>query len=232
EGHPDLFARAVLLAGAAGDTSSLDHVRWGPMYLAGGAADELVPVTDEIAEAQGLDRRGFRYRYLLYPAEDHVAFELQDGFSDAARFMGSDARATRPGHVTFRWNDSANSPAFGYGTTGAYWLRDLQARSAGPDALIDATSAADPDPSVTDLRTHDLLVPGDPSPAIATQLGWRLGPHPPPEPAIGLNLGNVGALSIRLADAGIGPRTTYAVDVTTDGPTTLTLLGPDGGATR
>jgi pimeloyl-ACP methyl ester carboxylesterase len=232
EGHPDLFARAILLAGTAGDTPSLDNVRWVPMYLAGGAADELVPVTDEIAEAQGLDRRGFRYRYLLYPAEDHVAFELQDGFSDAARFMGSDARATRPGHVTFRWNDSSNNPAFGYGTTGAYWLRDLRARSAGSDALIDATSAADPDPSVTDLRTHDVLVPGDPSPAIVTQLDWRLGPHPPPQPAIGLNLGNVGALSIRLADAGIGPHTTYTVDVATDGPTTLTLVGPDGGATR
>jgi pimeloyl-ACP methyl ester carboxylesterase len=232
EGHPDLFSRAILLAGAAGDTSSLDNVRWVPMYLAGGAADELVPVTDEIAEAQGLDRRGSRYRYLLYPAEDHVAFELQDGFSDAARFMGSDPRATRPGHVTFRWNDSGNSPGFGYGTTGAYWLRDLQARSAGPDALIDATSAADPDPSVTDLRTHDVLVPGDPTPAIVTQLDWQLGPHARPRPAIGLDLGNVGALSIRLADAGIGPRTTYTVDVTTDGPTTLTLVGPEGGARR
>jgi hypothetical protein len=45
-------------------------------------------------------------------------------------------------------------------------------------------------------------------------------------------LGNVGALSIRLADAGIGPHTTYTIDVATDGPTTLTLVGPDGGATR
>jgi hypothetical protein len=49
---------------------------------------------------------------------------------------------------------------------------------------------------------------------------------------VGLNLGNVGALSIRLADAGIGPGTTYTVDVTTDGPTALTLLAPDGGATH
>jgi hypothetical protein len=77
-----------------------------------------------------------------------------------------------------------------------------------------------------------VLAPGDPTPAIVTQLDWQLGHHARPQPAIGLDLGNVGALSIRLADAGIGPRTTYAVDVTTDGPTTLTLVGPEGGATR
>ncbi|MBV9484841.1 MAG: prolyl oligopeptidase family serine peptidase, partial [Frankiaceae bacterium] len=35
--HPDLFARAVTLAGAVGQVPSLANLRWVPMYLAGGA---------------------------------------------------------------------------------------------------------------------------------------------------------------------------------------------------
>ena len=224
EAHPDLFGRAVGLAGAtAGNSRLLENLRWIPTYLAGGAADELVPVSDEVAMAQGLDALGYRYRWLLYPAEDHVAFELQDGFSDAATYMGTGARVTRPGRITFRWNDSANNPAYGYGVTGDYWLRNLAARSAGPDAVIDATSSADPDPAVTDVRTHSPDVPGDPTPAVVSQLAWATGPRPGARPLITLALANVGALSVDLAAAGIGPGQPYRVDVTSDGPVALTL---------
>ena len=223
EAHPDLFSRAVGLAGATvGDSPLLENLRWVPTYLAGGAEDELVPAPDELAMANGLDALGYQYRWLLYPAEDHVALELQDGFSDAATFMGSSARMTRPGRITFRWNDDNNSATYGYGVTGTYWLRDLAARSGGSDALIDATSSADPDPSVTPVRTRSLDVPGDPSPAVVTQLAWKLGSSPKTLPVITLQLTNVGALTIDLSQAGIASGS-YTLDVQTDGPVAITL---------
>jgi dienelactone hydrolase len=231
--HPDLFARSVLLAGAAGGNQpGLDNLRWVPTYLAGGAADELVPVTDEIAQAQALDARGFRYRYLLYPAEDHVAFELQDGFADAAQYMGAAVRQGHPGHVTYRWSTADDRPAFGIGTTGAYWLRDLRPRVAGGEAVVDAVSAANPDPAVTDQRSHDVLVPGDPTPAVVTQLTWQVGAAPDRRPAITMSLGNVGALTVRLSDAGVRPGEACLIDVGTDGPVTVTFVRGDGTTTQ
>jgi len=226
EAHPDLYARAVGLAGAsAGDSPYLENLRWIPTYLAGGAADELVPVTDEIAMADGLEDLGYRYRWLLYPAEDHVALELQDGFSDAAAYMSDGTVVSRPGRITFRWSPSWDDPALGLGTTGAYWLRDLAARSTGTDAVIDATSAAQPDPAVTDQLSRNVLVPGDPTPALATTLDWVLGGRPAPRPELSLSLTNVSAVSVLLGPAGFSPGQAYQLDVTTDGPVTLTLVG-------
>jgi predicted esterase len=98
--HPDLFARAVTLAGAVGDVASLQNLRWVPTYLAGGAEDELVPVSVQRAQANALEALGDRYRWLLYPTIDHVAYELADSFKDAARFMGHAHRTVYPGRFS------------------------------------------------------------------------------------------------------------------------------------
>jgi hypothetical protein len=241
--HPDLFASDVTLAGAVGNQPALENLREVPVYLAGGAEDELVPVTTEKAQANALDALGYRYRWLLYPAEDHVALELQDGFSDAATYMGKATRSLHPARVTFRWTPHdvppvedpspasvapsavTQQPALGVGTTGAYWLRSLAARSTATDARIVARSFALPDPAKAPVRSNDALVPGDPSPAVVTQLTWLTGAVPAVSPAIQLALTNVSGLTLELADAGITPGHSAQLHVTTDGPTAITLHG-------
>lgn len=243
--HPDLFARAISLAGGVGEVPQAVNLRWVPTYLAGGAPDELVPVTLEKAEADQLGALGYRYRWLLYPAEDHVSFELKDGFSDACAYMGNAVRVTNPGHVTFLWSpydtrgDANNNvvigpqghlattqqSSHGVGTTGAYWLRDLLARSTKTDAEVDAVSAARPDRAFTPVTTHGVLVPGDPSPAIVTEQTWRLGTAAAAGSTITLNLTNVAALDLLLGAAGFAPGQHGVLLVRTDGPVTIGVGG-------
>ncbi len=244
--HPDLFAKVVTLAGALGAVPELENLRWTPMYLAGGAADELVPVTVQRAEAQALQALGYRFRWLVHPATDHVAYELQDGFSDAAAFMGDARRETAPAHVTLRWSPvsvpssydpvggtlgrsvlaQTQRPDLGVGTTGAYWMRSLVARAGVSTARVDAVSAALRAPAVTAVPSNELLVPGDPSPALVTQQTWTTGPAPALRQEATVDLVGVRSATLLLADAGLTGCAT--VTVTSDGPGTLTLQGPTG----
>jgi hypothetical protein len=212
----------------------MENLRWIPVYLEGGAADELVPVTSEKAEADALDAYGYRYRWLLYPDEDHVLPSLQNpSWSDAVAYMGDATRITRPGHVTYRWTASAASAHLGLGATGAYWLRSLSSRSAQAEARVDGVSGAQPDPLVTPVTaTSPYVAPAvdplagsvEPAPAIVRELTWQpAGPPPPPNGVIDLHLTNVSSLTILAAQAGFAAGQHGVVKVTTDGPVTLTV---------
>src|SRR5581483_11666393 len=116
---------------------------------------------------------------------------------------------------------------YGMGTTGAYWLSGLRARTAAVAATIDASSSGQPDPAITAVRSLMPLVPGDPTPAVARSITWTLGPRPPRGQTISLGLINVGALTIDVGAAGFGAGPPPVLDVTTDGPVQITI----GGAT-
>jgi pimeloyl-ACP methyl ester carboxylesterase len=238
--HPDLFAKAVTLAGGVGDVPTLTNLRWIPTYLAGGVADELVPLPTEAAEANGLAALGDRYRWVIYPAVDHVVFELADAFADAAHFMGNARRVQNPGQFTFTWVPSNSQdvfanraltgggisvtqlPKYGDSTTGDYWLRHLKARSDKVDATIHADSGERPDKSVTTHSSHNIAVDG-PGPGIASQLTWTRGKASAARPTITLRLVNVGRLTLLPRAAGFGEGQAGTVRVTTDGPTTIGL---------
>ncbi|MFP5219481.1 MAG: hypothetical protein ACLGIG_07055 [Actinomycetes bacterium] len=219
-----------------------------PVYLAGGALDELVPVTVHRAQADGLDALGYRYRWLVHAAEDHVTFELRDGFDDAAAFMVDARRTTRPARFAFRWNPldtgrtydpvtgsedqttlaTVQRPDLGVGTTGAYWVRDLAARDGVPYGRVDAVSLAVPDPVVEAVRSNDVVVPGQLSPALVQQLEWEVGPAGPTANAVQLDLAGVAAATVDLVDAGLPADGCNTLTVTSDGPTTLTLDAAGG----
>ncbi|HVU61579.1 MAG TPA: alpha/beta hydrolase-fold protein [Mycobacteriales bacterium] len=237
--HPDLFAKAVTLAGAVGNVPALSNLRWIPTYLAGGVTDELVPLPIEMAEANGLAALGDRYRWVVYPAVDHVAFELADSFADAASYMGDAKRVRNPGRFSFTWYPgnggglSANQvtgggiswtqlPKYGVGTTGDYWLRHLAARSSTRDAAIHAYSGERPQRPVTAHSAHNITVAG-PGPGIASQLTWTRGNRPAARPVITLRLTNVRALTVLVHAAGFDPGRDGRLQVNTDGRTSLQL---------
>jgi hypothetical protein len=239
--HPDLFARAITLAGGVGDVPQAASLRWVPVYLAGGVADELVPLTLEAAEAERLAQLGYRYRWLVYPAEDHVTFSLKDGFSDAVAYIGDGVRMVNPGRVTFVWTPhdtrgDANTtvapgpqghvattqmPGLGVGTTGAYWVRDLAARSKQADAAVDAESSARPRRVPVPTTTRSLLVPGTPTPAIVTEQAWEAGVAAPRRAVVALRLTNISSLTVLLHDAGFRPGSHGTMTVDTDGATAI-----------
>ncbi len=238
--HPDLFARAVSLAGGVGDVPAVENLRWVPTYLAGGAEDELVWASTQKAEADALDALGYRFRWLLYPALDHVAYELADSFGDAAAYMGDARRQLDPAHVTFRWTprDEATAngsrlaqggiswtqrPDLGVGTTGAYWVRELRARSTEADARVDALTGMRLAEIPRAVRGRALDPSVGPEPAVVTTLDWRPGRRLPRSTRIVLRLTNVSSLRLLLADAGFGPGTHAVLDVTTDGRVTVRL---------
>lgn len=240
--HPDLFARSVTLAGGVGDVPALTNLRWVPTYLAGGAEDELVRVTTQKAEADGLDALGYRYRWVVFPVMDHVAYELADSFADAAAYMGDARRAVDPGRITFTWTprDTAGSDAsqlsqggiawtqradLGVGTTGAYWLRHLKARTLARDASVDARSGLRPDLREHLHRSRTVEATMSPEPAVVTTLGWTAAGRPRPRAVLRLRLTNVASLSVLLAAAGFGPGRSGLLVVDTDGPTTVDLGG-------
>lgn len=242
--HPDLFSKVVTLAGSVGDVVELANLRELPVYLAGGAADELVPAPIEKAQADALGALGYRYRWLLYPAEDHVAFELQDGFADAALYMGNDPRTTRPAHVTLRWAAKDTGPTYnpvtgvlagtaisttqrpdlGVGTTGAYWMRSLKARAGVAYGRVDALASTLLGPAVTARTTRSLLLPGTPTPAVVTEQTWALGGFPGRSPKVELDLTGVQAASVLLADV-LPLARCGTISVRSDGPTVLSLVG-------
>jgi pimeloyl-ACP methyl ester carboxylesterase len=238
--HPDLFAKAVTLAGAVGNVPALTNLRWIPTYLAGGVADELVPITLEKAEADGLAALGDRYRWVVYPAVDHVAFELADSFGDAAKFMGTARRVRNPGTFTFRWFPSNGGglggnqitsggiswtqlPKYGVGTTGAYWLRNLAARSQKNYATVSAYSGERPQRSIITHSTRGIAVDG-PGPGIASQLTWTRGKRPASRPVVRLRLTNVQDLTLRLHDAGFRDGQRGHLIVWSDGPAYIRVV--------
>jgi hypothetical protein len=234
--HPDLFARAITLAGAVGNVPSLVNLRWVPTYLAGGAADELVPVTVERAEARALQALGYRFRWLLVPGIDHVGYELADAFSDAAHYMGRARRRTNPASFSFRWQprNGAQSfgqrgadgggiswtqrPGLGVGTTGDYWLRDLKARARRHDAWLHAVSGERPRRATKPVLTHSVDGQLDPEPGAVTTQRWVLGARAQRRPVIRLRLHNVAALRVLPTAAGFGSGRRGRLLISSDGP--------------
>lgn len=252
--HPDVFARSITLAGGVGNVPGLANLRWVPTYLAGGAADELVWVSTQKAEADTLAALGYRYRWVVYPEVDHVAYELADSFGDAAAYMRrGDVRAAAPAHVTYTWTprtthnfasqnelsqggiEWSQQPKLGIGTTGAYWVRHLVARTKGADATVDAVSSAAREQAGKGLTTQSVAVSGGPGPGLATELEWWPGTVSGRAVAVGhrgpahrtgsiqLRLGNVRSLALLLPLAGFTGHWQGLVRVDTDGATVLHL---------
>jgi poly(3-hydroxybutyrate) depolymerase len=237
--HPDLFARSVTLAGGIGDVDSLANLRWVPTYLAGGAEDELVPVNLQAGEANALKALGYRFRWIVVTAIDHVTYELVDSFADAAHYMGHARRTTNPGRIDFTWTPSntpppagvsAESPAgigwtqrpkLGVRTTGAYWLRHLRARSTAADASVVAVSGARPD-RAEHPRFSQHVDPGfQPDAATVATQRWIHGKRPARRPTLRLRLHNVRSLKVMWRYAGFRPGERVRLRTDSDGPTTL-----------
>jgi pimeloyl-ACP methyl ester carboxylesterase len=242
--HPDDFAGALVLDGPVicgvqaypgvngyadqsdppcsddGQSSPLiANARWIPYVIDQTYADELVPTTGVLSQAQDFDSLGQRYNLFIHTGGDHLAFATEDRFDDAVTALGNPVATADPGAFTYDWYPSLNSSVYGIGATGDYWLSGLSARdnSYGTIATIQADDSALPDPAVTVHHSGTTLVT-QPLPGTETQLSWTLGARPAATRRMTLNLGDVAGLTV---DAAAAKLPTGTITVTTDGPVRL-----------
>jgi hypothetical protein len=140
------------------DTTPLvENARWLPYFIAHGTADELVPFTSVVQHVNEFDRLGYRYRFELYPGEDHLVWGTEDGFHTAIAALNRSPRERAPAHVTFSWYPDLSRGDLRIGPTGAWWVRRPVARDTGAGVLarVDAHSRALPERAVTSAARYD-----------------------------------------------------------------------------
>jgi hypothetical protein len=245
--NPDLFAKAVVLAGPPGcglrvvqgvgggtgaactsdgnSTPFLENARWLPYYIAHGTDDELVPISSVVEQVNEFKKTGNRFRFELYPGMDHLAYGAADHFKSAAEHMGSGPRTTSPDRVVLRWYPHLDRPEWGMAETGAYWISDpaAVATGAGSQARIDAVSKAQPFNDVAPQFGPATDIPTDPVPAVVTEQTWLLLDPPEARPTISLNLTNVARLTVDVLGAGFTPGQSGTITITSDQPTQVTV---------
>ena len=252
--YPEVFAQAVVLAGPPacgvkllpnstipanldpdshcareGDTLHLlVNARWLPFVIAHGLIDELVPFSSVLFQVHELDRLGYRYRFSVYPTEDHIGWVFEDDFGDPVSHMGTGLRQSDPGHITFTWYPQLVRHDLGIGPHQAWWLSELKAdpdttAKRGATASVDARSHARPDPTRTTYRRRGFETDLDLSPGLYTELLWRIGPAVDPLPSLALNLSHVAGLTVDVARAGLASLRSSTISVVTDTHAQITL---------
>jgi hypothetical protein len=252
--YPEVFAQAVVLAGPPacgvkllpdvnipanldpdshcareGDTLRLlVNARWLPFVIAHGLLDELVPFSSILFQVHELDRLGYRYRFSVYPTEDHIGWVFKDEFDDPVSHMGTGLRQGDPGHITFTWYPQLVRHDLGIGPHQVWWLSQLTAdpdttATGGAKASVDARSHARPDPTRTTWRHRGFEPDLDLSPGLYTELIWRIGSAVDPLPSLALNLTRVAGLTVDVARAGLAALSASTIGVVTDTLTHITL---------
>ncbi len=245
--YPEVFAQAVVLAGPPtcgvrllpdvgipGDLDPDSHCaregdtwrllvngRWLPFVIAHGVLDQFVPITSVLMQVFELDRLGYRYRFTVYPFEDHITWVLEDEFDDPISHMGTGVRQGDPGHITFAWYPELVRPDLGIGPHRVWWLSDLTAdpdtaATRGAIASVDARSYARPDPTRTTRRHRGVEPDLDLSPGLYSELVWRIGSAVEPLPFLTLQLNRVAGLTVDVARAGLKSLRTSTINVVTD----------------
>ncbi len=241
--HPDDFAGALVLDGpvicgveaypGVGGAASQDpacsqdgqstpfvaNARWIPYVIDQTYADELVPTTGVLAQAQAFDHLGQRYDLFIHTGGDHLAFAVEDRFSDAVAALGHPVASRSPGAFTYDWYPSLDNAALGIGATGDYWISGLGARTgaAGAIAGVQAADAALPARRIEVQRSGPALVT-QPLPGTETALAWSPGSRRRTARRMTLSLTDVSELTVDAAAARLRRGT---VIVTSDGPVRL-----------
>jgi pimeloyl-ACP methyl ester carboxylesterase len=259
--HPDLFAKAVVLAGPPlcglrlaqgaggaagpgpcttdGDSSPLiENARWLPYYIAHGTSDELVPVSGVLQQVKFFDDLGYRYRFELYPGQDHLAWAAEGMWPSAVAHMANDGVTKQPPRVTLSWYpylDRTDHPEWGIGTTGAYWIHNPKAATATPGstARVDAVSTALAAPTYTPQHVPDAVLPGQPTPGVVVEQTWQAGAPTAAGTTLSLTFRNVATVTVDLRGAGAGfaPGTPVTVSVQTAAPVVITFVTSTGDQT-
>ena len=242
---PDLFAKAQPVVGDEGNSDVLASLRNIPVLMWNNHGDELVNEASFEKTANALDSLGYRYETdafqpcanpgcsPLFP--NHLQLAINDWFAPAAAFLGTTNVDRNPAHVTYVVDTARNHSKIGVVGDHAYWasglkLRDPNKNGPGGDpiAKIDALSHGfgTTDPVVSSPGTGAGTLSGGNFGTLAFTRQFRTwGPALP-----ALKLDRIDLTATNLATATINVQRAHVdcqvqVNITTDGPLTVTLPG-------
>jgi pimeloyl-ACP methyl ester carboxylesterase len=217
-------------------TPLLENLRWVPYVNYQGAADELVPVTGVTAQMEQMRSLGLRYRYYVFPHEEHYGPPIFDQWAEGVKYEHQFTRNPNPPSVTLIRSmpmehavEEVNSGGvpLSFDFDSAFWVSDLEpADPAKGIARIDARSLAIPEP------THDVVpdvvapVSADQSdPSVEEGQAWvtHARTESPAKNGVVVTLSGAKSVRLDLRRVRISAREPISVDVTTDRPVTIQL---------
>ena len=235
---PDLFARIQPTVGNEGETEVLASLRNVPVHMWNNHGDELVNDVSFTETANALDALGYRYTLDAYQPcanagcsplfPNHLQLAVNDEYAPMAEFLGTARVERNPAHVTYVLSPARDHPELKLRGDHAYWLSKLRLRDGAAVGEIDAVSHAfgvgDPAPSATESGTGT-LEGGALGPLLFTHQARTWGDAPAAEKrdAVDVTATGIGSATLHVKRAGLTCQA--AVNITSDGPLTLTLAG-------
>ena len=227
----------------------LENARNLPFMNIVAAADELVPISGTTQQNIGpayngrtsFDALGYRFVFDVYPAAEHLTLgalgynlpQLRDFFAHAP--VDRD-----PFHVTFAYTPVADDASLGLVHDKAYWVSGVRLRDPAVGTAVSATATplgkgvidveslafGVDDPTSTTAKGAGTV----PLPYVEHRREWTAPLPRPASNAASATLKNVGSATIDLRRARIDSRRPVVLEVVTDGPATLTLVGARGSS--
>jgi hypothetical protein len=253
---PDLFARAQPTVGPPGlgiwvppaepqqggnqslTERMLGSVRNVPFLIWDETTDELVPIAGVLEQVKAFDDLGYRYEFDQFQAGEHLTLAINDEYAPAAAFLGTETVDRDPSHVTYVYNPTMDFAADGTSAGHAYWVYGVALRDSSgsaPLGSVDVRSqgfgVGDPTPGATQHGAGALT--GGTIPAIpytSQSKAWGPAPSEPAHDALNISATNVSHVTIDAARAKVDCKA--QLDVTTDGPLTVTLEDCHGGGRK
>jgi poly(3-hydroxybutyrate) depolymerase len=228
----------------------LENARNLPFMNIVAAEDELVPITGTSQQNVGpayngrtsFDALGYRFAFDVYPAAEHLTLAILGyNLPQLADYLGDHLVPRDPFRVTFAYTPAADDSGLGLVHDKAYWVSQVLLRDPAVGTAVSAT-AAPVAKGVIDVESlaHGIDDPASepgtgsgtaPLPYAEVNRTWAEPPARPTANALEVRLTNISSATVDLSRARIDTSLPIALDVTTDGPATLTLSGPRGRTT-
>jgi hypothetical protein len=205
-----------------------------PFEINHGNADELVPISGVVQQANTFKAAGNRYRFYHHSSDDHLGFiAIANQWEHTRSWLGTGRRDLSPVEVRYKRYPSMDLRRAGLVFDGAYWVDKLKVRDAGEvDSFgeIEATTFAlgGHRRRLVDEGTTPYDGPTGISPASVTGQHFAKGAAIKQRNAFEATLDNLRSVTLLSKRMGLRSRTDSAATLTGDGVTTLRLTGEWG----
>jgi hypothetical protein len=214
----------------------LDNLKWVPYAIYQGTNDELVPTTGVTLNVKRLQDLGYRYRYYLFPGQEHYGPPIVDQWVAGADYEHQFTRDPNPPEVTYIRSmvfehaiNAVNSGGvqFNFNLDHAYWMSALTpVDPAHGLAKFDGRSLAIRDPSRTTLaETGAPVGPEQSYPYAMAGQRWLLGHGSRTSNGFAATLTGASAVTLHTVRMGLRDSRPVTGRVSTDSGLALTLNG-------
>ncbi len=206
-----------------------------PFEINHGNADELVPISGVVQQADTFKAAGDPYRFYHHASDDHLGFiVIANQWKHTRDWLGTGRRNLSPVEVRYKRYPSMDLRRDGLVFDGAYWVDKLKVRGHGVDSFgeIDATTFAlgGHHRRLVDEGTSPYTGDTGTSPASVTGQHFVKGKAIKERNAFKATLDNLRSVTLLSKRMGLRVGNRTAAKLTGDGATRLRLTGDWGPA--